>query len=116
MTEHKGKEFLIRFHLEYRRVVIAEMVIGSLPQVSVGLCNDFYLVNGYGKAGRLPGPLKVMDIEVHTIPPGSFGISASILAAAGRIVNKNIYPGAQENGMGRLEVFLRILTKIFTIP
>ena len=38
---HKRKKWFIRTHLQQRRVIVAEMVIGSLPQIGVRFCDDF---------------------------------------------------------------------------
>ena len=58
---NKGEELLVRLHLEHRRVVVAEVVIGSLPLVGVGLGADLHLVIGHSKALRLSCLLEVID-------------------------------------------------------
>ena len=62
---HKGEELLIGGHLQDRGIVISEMIIGSLPQIRVGLGDNFNSVPGNGAASRLPGPPQATDIKFH---------------------------------------------------
>ena len=41
--DDEGKEPLVRFQLEYRRIIVLKMVVGSLPQIcmSIGCDQDF---------------------------------------------------------------------------
>ena len=41
---YKRKELFLCLHLQHRRVVIAEVIIGPLPQVGPGRCRDLDLV------------------------------------------------------------------------
>ena len=38
---HKGKKRFFRFHLQYGSIIVAEMVIGSLPKIRVGFRDNF---------------------------------------------------------------------------
>lgn len=46
--DHKGEELLLCFHLQYRGVVIAKMVVSPLPQVCMWRRNDVNLFIGNG--------------------------------------------------------------------
>lgn len=69
---NKGEKPLVRLHLEHRRVVVTEVVIGSLPQVGVGLGDDLHLVIGHSKMLRLSCPLEMIDSKFHSLLPYLF--------------------------------------------
>ena len=54
---HKGEEGLVRSHLQHRGVVVAEVVVGSLPQIGVGQGDDLNAVLGDHSVFRGSGPL-----------------------------------------------------------
>ena len=57
-----AEELFFRFHLEYRSIVITEMVVGSLPQISVGVGDNFHLIIGNHKGRRLPDPPEILEV------------------------------------------------------
>ena len=66
----EGEEALPGCHLQNRGIVIAEAVIGPLPQIRVGLCENFDSVRGDGIILRLPGPFQSGSIKKHLrFPP-----------------------------------------------
>ena len=68
--DDKGKEFLVCGHLEHRGIVIAEMIVGPLPQICVGLCHDLDSVRSDRAAFRLSCPFQVIYIKFHlSVPP-----------------------------------------------
>ena len=58
---HEAEVFFLRFHLEHRGIVIAEMVVGPLPQIGMGPGDNFNPVIRYGKSGWFPGSLKILN-------------------------------------------------------
>src|SRR5699024_9930587 len=67
----KGKEFLLCAHLQHRSVVVAKMVIGSLPQIGMRPGDDLDPILGDHAALGLSCPLQPADIKFHDgIPPG----------------------------------------------
>ena len=56
-------------HLKYRGIVIAEMIVGPLPQVSMRFCDNLYhsLING--TAFRFSCPFEFAEIYFHFYPP-----------------------------------------------
>ena len=52
----KGKEGFFRIHLQYGRIIIAEMVIGSLPQIRVRFRDDFDSILRDHTTLWFPGP------------------------------------------------------------
>ena len=63
------KEFLVGFHLENRGIIVSEMIIGTLPQIRVGIGNDFDFVPGDGVRSRFSGPLQLIDVKTHSNTP-----------------------------------------------
>jgi len=61
---HDETEILFtRLHLEYRCIVITEMIIRSLPEISMRCGGDGQCIAFHRKRRRLPGPLKVRKIH-----------------------------------------------------
>ena len=56
-------------HLKYRSIVITEMIVGPLPQVSMRFCDNLYhsLING--TAFRFSCPFEFVQIYFHSYPP-----------------------------------------------
>ena len=70
--DKKGKVFLFRLHLEYRRIVVAEVIIGSLPQIGMRPGNDLHPVIGHSIALRLSCPFEMIDSKFHSLLPYLF--------------------------------------------
>ena len=65
---HDETEILfLCLHLEYRGVVVPEMVIGALPKVGAWFCDHLYGVILDGATLWLPCPLEVVDIQFHNV-------------------------------------------------
>ena len=63
---HKeGEILLLRFHLQYRGVIIAEMIVSSLPQVCVRFCRDPNLPVPDPKILWFSCPLQAVLIKNH---------------------------------------------------
>ena len=58
---HETEVLFIGLHLEYRCVVVAEMVIGTLPQVGMGSSRYRQTVPRNGICHRLPCPLHLVQ-------------------------------------------------------
>ena len=61
----EGEELLVGADLQNRGVVIAEMVVGALPQVSVRQSDDLDPVVGNGGVLGCASPLPVGCFELH---------------------------------------------------
>ena len=65
--DHEAEELLTRLHLQYRCIVVLEMVVGALPQVGVGCRRDDKRVAFNLKTARFPCPLKAVQVDTATI-------------------------------------------------
>ena len=61
----KGEEFLIRFHLKKGSVIVSEMIIRPLPQISIRPRDNLNTAVGDGVRKRLSRPLKILYIQIH---------------------------------------------------
>ena len=71
--DNEREKLLVGFHLQHRRVVISEMIVGSLPQVGVR-------VGRYGDPAvldliilRRSGPFQTIHIKKHSLLPPQAG-------------------------------------------
>ena len=60
----KGEELLVRLHLKDRRIVVAEMVIGALPEVGMRGGRDFDAIRPDQEVGGLSCPGQVFKSHV----------------------------------------------------
>ena len=66
---HEGKILLLRFHLQHGCIIIAEMIIGPLPQICIG-CSDNLNFIGRNRTGRrFSHPFQFVDIKFHITSP-----------------------------------------------
>ena len=73
---YKGEEFLLRFHLQHRRIVVAEAVVGPLPQVRMGLSGHGDLRFGHPVISGRSGPDQSGSIKHRKILLCFFAIVA----------------------------------------
>ena len=66
----EAEVLLLRLDLEDRGVVVAEMIVGPLPEVRVRGRGDGQRLAVNGKCGRLPGPLKRGKVDVSAVFQG----------------------------------------------
>ena len=67
---HETEIFLVCLHLEYRSVVVSEVVVGALPKVSVWFGDHFYNITFDGPTLRLACPFEIVNIQFD---PSDFG-------------------------------------------
>ena len=67
----KTEVLLLRLDLEYRGVVIAEMIVCPLPEVRVWGRGDRQRLAVDGEGGRFAGPLKCVQVDIPAIFQGS---------------------------------------------
>ena len=60
---NKAEELILRLHLQYRRVIIAEMVIRPLPEISVRRSRYRNPVTGDLKGSRFSCPFELIQIH-----------------------------------------------------
>lgn len=65
--DNETEELLFCLHLEYRGVVIPEMIVCALPKVCSGFCHHFYGVIVDYTPFRLACPFEFVDIECHNL-------------------------------------------------
>ena len=58
----KTEILLLCLHLEYRGVVVSEMIIGALPKIGAWFCDYLYGVAFDGEHLRLSRPFKIVDV------------------------------------------------------
>ena len=63
----EAEELLLSLHLEYGSVVVAAMVISTLPQVRSRFGHDFDCVTLDDVTLGLPCPLEIVDIQCHNL-------------------------------------------------
>ena len=61
--DDKTEILLLCLHLEYRRIVIPEMIVGPLPKIGVRSRGDGKGISADGICSRFPGPLKGRKID-----------------------------------------------------
>ena len=71
---HKRKKWFIRTHLQQRRVIVAEMVIGSLPEIRMWFGHNLNSLLRDRAAFRLPCPFQVVYIKFHFHSSKSIGL------------------------------------------
>ena len=76
---HKRKKWFIRTHLQQRRVIVAEMVIGSLPEIRMWFGHNLNSILRNRAAFRLPCPFQVVYIKFHFHSSKSIGLAFSQL-------------------------------------
>lgn len=62
---HKGEKLLVRLHLQHWCVVVAEVIVGALPQVGVWVCDNLYFVSCYVVTFGLTNPFEIVDVKIH---------------------------------------------------
>ena len=60
---HKGEKLLLRLHLKNWRVIVAEMVVGPLPEIRVRLGRDRDPLRLNVKLSRFSRPYQAVDIH-----------------------------------------------------
>ena len=71
---HKRKKWFIRAHLQQRRVIVAEMVIGSLPEIRMWFGRNLNSLLRDRAGFRLPCPFQVVYIKFHFHSSKSIGL------------------------------------------
>ena len=64
---YEAEVLLPRGHLQYRSIVVAEMVIGPLPEVRVRRCSDSNNIILHFESLRLPRPMEIIQVNLPVI-------------------------------------------------
>ena len=81
----KGKKFFCGTHLQDGSTVIAEVVVGPLPQVGVRCRHDLDLVFAYGKNFRRARPLHLFQVHFDSSSFSGFWEAGEVFSRSNRI-------------------------------